>query len=84
MINKILNGWNWRRILYTSIGVMLMIQSFILREWFGVILGLYFTSMGLFAFGCAGNQCLPYVNEEYSLRNAQNEKVNYEEVNKNK
>ena len=83
MIERILRGWTWRRILYLGIGFLITIQSVIFKEWPGIILGLYFSSMGLFAFGCAGNQCLPFGNENFRPSNFSEEKVNYEEVTKN-
>jgi len=27
------------------------------QEWIGTFIGIYFASMGLFAFGCAAGQC---------------------------
>jgi hypothetical protein len=38
-------------------GLLIGIHSAMNMEWMGAILGAYFASMGLFAFGCAGGQC---------------------------
>ena len=43
--------------LYLVIGLVIAVQSALLREWFGLAIGLYFAAMGLFAFGCAGEAC---------------------------
>jgi hypothetical protein len=39
-------------------GILVIIQSAMISQWLGVVLGAYFASMGLFAFGCASGNCL--------------------------
>lgn len=51
------------------------------NEWMGALLGTYFASMGLFAFGCAGGQS--YGGNCYSntaITAKKSEQVEYEEV----
>lgn len=57
MKQRILTGWTFARALYTILGIAIIVQSLIQREWFGVPLGAYFASMGIFAFGCAAGAC---------------------------
>lgn len=57
MKRRILTGWNFQRVLFVIIGSLMIIQSVIEMQWLGIIIGGYFTIMGLFAFGCAGNNC---------------------------
>ncbi len=57
MKQRILTGWNLPRALYLIIGIYIIFQSVIERKWLGIFLGLYFASMGLFAFGCASGSC---------------------------
>ncbi|MFZ1528944.1 MAG: hypothetical protein WAT19_09340 [Ferruginibacter sp.] len=57
MKERLLTGWTPTRVMYTVIGILITIQAFYLHEWFLGIAGLYFTSMGVFGFGCAGGQC---------------------------
>lgn len=57
MKDRILKGWNLRRIFYILIGLMLIVQSILVRQWFAILFGGYFFSMGLFAFGCASGNC---------------------------
>lgn len=57
MKNRILKNWTFSRILYLLIGIAIIIQSVLIQQWIGVILGGYFASMGLFAFGCASGNC---------------------------
>jgi hypothetical protein len=53
MKNRILNNWTFTRALYLLIGTAVIVQSVMSQQWFGVLFGGYFASMGLFAFGCA-------------------------------
>jgi len=57
MKKRILTGWTFARILYLVIGTLLIIQSAMNKEWIGVFVGSYFTSMGLFSIGCASGNC---------------------------
>jgi hypothetical protein len=57
MKKRIFSNWTLRRALYLVLGIVVMIQSVMTEQWFGLALGAYFASMGLFAFGCAGGQC---------------------------
>ena len=43
--------------MYLAVGIYVIIQSGLDHEWFGVIFGSYFASMGLFAYGCASGAC---------------------------
>jgi len=54
---RILTGWTFARVLYFAIGIFLIIQSAMDKQWIGVLAGTYFASMGLFAFGCASGNC---------------------------
>ena len=54
---RILTGWTCIRALYLVIGGFVIIQSIMTNQWFGVVFGGYFASMGLFAFGCAAGNC---------------------------
>ncbi len=57
MKERFLSGWNFIRVLYLVLGLMVLVQSVIQREWAGVLFGIYFSAMGLFAFGCASGTC---------------------------
>ncbi len=57
MKQKILTGWNFRRIIYLVAGTALLIYSATDKNWAGIVVGGYFASMGFFAFGCASGQC---------------------------
>lgn len=57
MKERILTGWTFTRGLYLLMGILVIIQSAMQQQWFGVLFGGYFASMGLFAFGCASGNC---------------------------
>lgn len=57
MKNRILTNWTFMRALYLLMGIAVIIQSLMSQQWFGILIGAYFASMGLFAFGCAAGNC---------------------------
>ena len=57
MKNRILTGWTIQRGIYFALGMLIVVQSIIDKQWVAVIAGGYFASMGLFAFGCAAGNC---------------------------
>ena len=82
MKERILNGWTFTRVFYLLLGSMVIIQSAMSHQWFGVFFGAYFASMGLFAFGCAagncfGGQCL---GDDTKKADKSFQDVKYEEI----
>ncbi len=57
ILRRVSTGWTFARIIYLALGSILIMQSLIEREWWGVMIGGYFAGMGLFAFGCASGNC---------------------------
>ena len=53
MRDRILKNWTLSRGFYVLIGTLVIIQSYMDKQWFGVAFGGYFAAMGLFSFGCA-------------------------------
>lgn len=83
MKNRILKGWTIRRILYLSIGIATIVMAFMYHDWMIGIVGAYFASMGLFAFGCASGNCFTGTcSPDYSARKrtAGTEPIQYEEI----
>lgn len=54
---RIFTNWTFTRALYLGMGFFIIYTSVSVEQWFGIALGVYFASMGLFAFGCAGGSC---------------------------
>lgn len=81
MKERILTGWNFRRVIYGLMGIVLIVQSINLHEWFGIFVGLYFAAMGIFALGCASGNCSGeacYTGSNNS--STTNEDTEYEEI----
>ncbi len=57
MIDRIMTGWTFQRAFYLIAGGGMVIISAVDQQWAGALLGGYFSSMGLFAFGCASGNC---------------------------
>lgn len=82
MKERILTGWTLTRVLYTAGGLFLMINSLADRQWFGILFGAYFASMGIFAFGCAGGNCYTGRTEpqDRSISGKSLQDIQFEEV----
>lgn len=57
MKDRILSKWTFTRVLYVIMGIVVIIQSVMSKQWLGIGFGAYFTAMGVFAFGCAAGNC---------------------------
>lgn len=57
MKERILIGWTFQRALYVLMGTMIIAKSIAEKQWLLVVFGVYFASMGSFAFGCAAGNC---------------------------
>ncbi|MCB0698411.1 MAG: hypothetical protein H6551_11935 [Chitinophagales bacterium] len=57
MKDRILKGWNYRRVMYLVFGCIAVAQAFMTKQYFLVLFGVYFAAMGLLGFGCAGGHC---------------------------
>jgi len=82
MKERLLTGWTFRRGLYLAMGITIVVQSIISKQIMGTFLGVYFASMGLFAFGCAGGNCFGGNCETRPIKKADNniEDVTFEEI----
>lgn len=82
MKERLLTNWTFVRALYLFMGILIIVQTAMSREWIGVLFGGYFAAMGLFAFGCAsgncfGGNCATDTNKKHT---ASIEDVKFEEV----
>lgn len=53
MKDRLLYNWSIQRLFYVLMGLGIIAESIAQKEWMGALLGGYFLSMGVFAFGCA-------------------------------
>ena len=77
MWHRLTTNWTFIRGIYVLMGIFVIIQSVQERFWAGIAFGAYFSSMGLFAFGCAGGNCtVPKQNTSIkNLKDAEFEEV---------
>jgi len=83
MKNRILTGWNVQRVLFLMMGIAIIVQSAISKQWSGLVFGGYIASMGLFAFGCAGGNCygsFGTINPKQKA-NSEIKEIEFEEIN---
>lgn len=83
MKERILTHWTFIRGLYLVMGILVIIQSAKQQQWFGVLFGCYFASMGLFAFGCAAGNCFGGSCAVEPKQNSTIQVVDFEEKNAN-
>jgi len=81
MKDRILKGWTFMRVMYTVAGIAVIIQSAGIHAWIGVLFGAYFTSMGVFGFGCAAGNCFGGTCEVPEVKGHNDrDKISFEEV----
>ncbi len=80
MKKRLLTNWTFTRGLYLAMGVVIIIQSVVGKQWMGLALGGYFASMGLFAIGCASGSCFTGNNTTAPQKSAPITDIEYEEV----
>lgn len=86
MLNRILTGWTFTRMLYTFIGVMVIVQGFMEKQYWGMAFGVYFASMGIFNFGCAAGVCYGgncQTQEPLVNKTTKTDEVAFEEIKSN-
>ena len=57
IIQRMLSGWTLIRGLYLVIGLFVIGQAIVESQFILLLLGGYFSSMGLFNYGCAAGAC---------------------------
>ena len=82
MKERILTNWTFMRALYLLMGIAVIVQAVMSQQWFGILIGGYFASMGLFAFGCAAGNCYRgnCATETQQKSNTTIQDVEFEEV----
>lgn len=80
MKNRLLTNWTFTRGLYLAMGVVIIIQSVVAKQWMGLTLGGYFAAMGLFAIGCASGNCYAGNKTTAPQKSAPLSDIKFEEV----
>lgn len=81
MIERIKSGWTIRRVLYLVLGLIVLVQALVEKQWLGALFGAWFAGMGLLGVGCAGGACAnPYLPKPESFTPKQ---INHDPISKN-
>ena len=84
MKERLLNGWNFMRILWLLMGVGIVIQAITEKNFFMLLPGLYFVFAAIANIGCFAGSCATgYTNNSSNKKEAITE-VEYEEVQSKK
>jgi hypothetical protein len=81
MKERILTGWTFSRAAYFIMGSFIIADSIISKQWVALAFGVYFASMGLFAFGCAAGNCYTGPNRSPS-DNSTPANIQFDEIKK--
>jgi hypothetical protein len=77
MKQSILSNWNFMRFVRLGLGIAIIVQSVMVKDWTMGILGILFTSMPVFNIGCCGlGGCATPVKKNTE----QTKDITYEEV----
>lgn len=77
MKQAILSNWNFMRLVRLGLGITIIVQAVIAKDWTMGILGALFTSMPVFNIGCCGvGGCATPVKKD----NENTKDITYEEV----
>ena len=68
MKQRLQHGWNVSRILFTVIGVSMIGQAIYEKQYLGILIGGYFTTMGLLGFGCASGACSTPIDSTFKKK----------------
>lgn len=61
---RLTTGWTFQRAIFAIIGLIIIFQSIADKQLVFALFGLYFASMGLFAYGCAAGNCYTIPGKE--------------------
>lgn len=78
MKQAILGNWNFMRFLRLGLGVFIIVQAVITKDWSLGILGLFFTIMTVLNIGCCGNGGCAAATPKRSAETTKD--ITYEEV----
>ncbi len=57
LLERIKMPWTFIRFVYLILGATVLFQGVYEQLWLGAVVGVYFTFMGLFSWGCASGNC---------------------------
>jgi acyl-coenzyme A thioesterase PaaI-like protein len=79
MLKRITSKWTISRAIYFVLGLWVISEAVASHQYFGILFGGYFASMGLFAFGCAAGNCgVPMQKNNLNANDTQD--IKFEEI----
>ena len=77
MKSGILANWNFMRFVRLALGIAIIVQSVMAKDWVMAVMGILFTSMPVFNIGCCatGGCSVPFNNNKEKTKD-----ISYEEV----
>jgi hypothetical protein len=57
-MRQLFQNWNFRRLLFLALGLFILVEAAIDRQWTSMIPGAWFVLMALFSLGCASGNCV--------------------------
>ena len=57
MKDRIVKGWNIRRVIYLALGLAMLVHSVVVSQWIFAVFASYYVAMSIFNFGCASGNC---------------------------
>lgn len=70
-----MKSWGWMRVVRLILGIIIVVQGIMMREWLYMILGGFFTLFAIMNVGCCGTSCTVPRKSDTT-----NKPVTYEEV----
>jgi hypothetical protein len=52
MKHTIFSNWNFMRLIRLALGIVIIVQSIVIKDWAVGLLGIFFTSLPIFNIGC--------------------------------
>ena len=56
-MSKVFQNWNFRRLLFLALGLFILVEAAIDRQWTLMLPGAWFALMAIFSLGCASGNC---------------------------
>lgn len=80
MLERITSNWTFSRAIYLVLGLWVISEAVASHQYFGILFGGYFASMGLFAFGCAAGNCGVPPMQKNNNTNLDTQDITFEEI----
>lgn len=81
MINRLVNGWSFSRLIRLALGIVVGIQGIMLHEYLLSVLGFFIALLALFGFSTCGSSACVQQNKTTSNKHSfSNKRIDYEKL----